>query len=273
MHAQLVTTHPLVYTMSLDGLFEEQLARARQPYLLEEEPTVVVETTQGDEKENPALPEAPAPKQVAGAAIGGLLRNPDAHPVALDLVLIKKYGADWLRWEYETLITRITQDFQATTVADVNVEKIQACKALHLVDDFWHKWEVFNACVAALNGSFADFQRLQAHTVPECMLAVDIANRIRTDVRWSPEVTAFIAAVHQHDGILCPQPPLDFVHVPTAELHGDYASVRARWPEVRAGGKVPSGDSIEDEQLRRMLASYRYLEAARRRLEIQLSIV
>lgn len=259
--------------MSLDGLFEEQLARARRPYLLEEEPTVVVETTQGDEEENPALPDPPSPKAVAGAAVSTLFRNPDAHPVALDLSLIKKYGAEWLGWEYETLLTRVTQDFQTPTIADVNVEKLQACKSIHLVDDFWHKWEVFNACVAALNGSFADFQRLQAHSVPECMLAVDIANRLRDDVRWSSEITTFLAVVHQHDGVLCPQPPLDFVHVPTADIPGDYAAVRARWPSVRAAGKAPTGDSIEDEQLRRMLGAHRYLEAARKRLENQLSIL
>lgn len=254
--------------MSLDGIFEEQLARARRPFLLEEEPTIVVETAQGDEEENPALPE-PSTK-TSSAFLSTLFRNVDAHPIVLDLALLQRYGMDWLRWEYETMLTRVTQDFDTPTVSDVNMEKLQACKALHLVDDFWSKWEVFNACVAALNGSFADFQRLQVHTVPECMLAVDIARRVRTDVEWSSEVKAFLSTVHKHDGMLVPTPPLEFVHVDTAGLPGDYADVAKRWPQVRSTGKAPSSDSIEDEQLRRMLGAWRYLDSSRSRLQAQL---
>lgn len=256
--------------MSLDGIFEEQLAKARRPFLLEEEPTVVIETTQGDEQENPALPEQ---VEKHASSIGNLFRNPQAHPLILDLALLKKYNADWLRWEYETLLHRIPQDFGTPTVADVNLEKLQACKTLHLVDDFWAKWEVFNACVAALNGSFADFQRLQVHSVAECMLAVDTANRIRADVAWSPEVSAFLATVHLHDGVLVPTPPLDFVKVDTSGLPGDYSEVANRWPAVRATGNVPKGDSIEDEQLRRMLVCWRYLAASRSRFQEQLALL
>ena len=256
--------------MSHEGLFEEQLARARQSFLSEEEPTVVVETAQGDEQENPALPE-PVEKQAS--SMGSLFRNAQAHPLVLDLALLQKYNADWLRWEYETLVHRIPQDFDTPTVADVNMEKLQACKTLHLVDDFWTKWEVYNACVAALNGSFADFQRMQVHTIPEHMLAVDIANRVRADAAWSPEILAFLSVAHLHDGVLVPTAPLDFVQVDTVGLPGDYVDVAKRWPAVRAAGRAPKGDSIEDEQLRRMLVCWRYLDASRKRFQEQISFL
>lgn len=256
--------------MSLDGIFEQQLARARWPYLLEEEPTVVVETAQGDEQENPAIPEQ-VEKQAG--SMSSLFRNPLAHPLVLDLALLQKYQAEWLRWEYETLLHRIPQDFDTPTVADVNMEKLQACKTLHLVDDFWTKWEVFNACVAALNGSFADFERLQVHSVPECMLAVDIASRVRADVPWSPELQAFLTTVHMHDGVLVPTAPLEFVQVDTSGLPGDYAEVAARWPAVRASGQAPRSASIEDEQLRRMLVCWRYLAASRARFQEQIALL
>ncbi len=255
--------------MSLEGIYEEQLARAR-PLLLEEEPTVVVETSQGDEKENPVQPDL---VEKRAGSMSSLFRNSDAHPLVLDLALLQKYQADWLRWEYETLAHRIPQDFDTPTVADVNLEKLQACKTLHLVDDFWTKWEVFNACVAAFNGSFADFQRLQVHSVPEFMLAVDIANRIRADVAWSPEVSAFLSVGHLHDGVLVPTAPLEFVKVSTEGLPGDYAEVAKRWPAVRASGQAPKGDSIEDEQLRRMLVCWRYLAASRARFQEQLPLL
>ena len=262
--------------MSLDGIYEQVLSSVQKlPHnLVEEEPTSVVETTQGDEHENPTVPGAVVDiTKTSNVSVANVFRSPDAHPLALDLLLLQKYNSDWLGWELETLVHRIQEDFKTPSIADINVEKLQACKALHLVDDFWLKWEVFLHCCAPFNGAFADFQRMQAPNVAECMVAVDTANRIRDDVQWSDEVKTFLAAVHRHDGILCPQPPLDFVKVDVEGLPIDCEDVRRRWPLVRASGRAPDGESVEDEQLRRLLGSWAYLESARTRLRQQLELL
>jgi hypothetical protein len=261
---------------SKEELFDRILAsvKSRQPKLpLDEEPTAVVETAQGDE----SAAGLPAPREeqykTAAATPENFLRNTETHPIILDLVLLNKYGVDWLGWEPETLVAKLQEDFHTFTVADVNIEKMQACKVLHLVDDFWLRWEVFLPCVAAFNGHLADFDNMQVPTVAECMLAVDIANRIRDDVQWSGELKTYLAVVHKHDSELVPQAPLEFVTVDTDDLHVDCEEVRRRWPEVRAKGQLPSGASIEDEQLRKMLGSWVYLEAMRTRLQSQLLTV
>lgn len=256
--------------MSSDAaLYDGVLARARR----DEDPTIVVETAQGDESAT-GLPVARADTyKVAAATPDNFLRNPETHPVVLDLVLLRKYGVDWMGWELETLVAKLQEDFHTPTVADVNIEKIQACKVLHLVDDFWSRWEVFLPCVAAFNGHLADFDSMQVPTTAECMVAVDIANRIRDDVKWSGEIKTYLAVVLRHDGELVPQPPLDFVAVDTSDLHVDGAEVSRRWPDVRAKGQPPHGASIEDEQLRKMLGSWVYLEAMRTRLQSQLLTV
>lgn len=262
--------------MSTEGIYEQVLSSAqRLPHdLVEEEPTAVVETTQGDEEENPTVHgTVESITKTSNVSVANVFRNPDAHPLVLDLMLLQKYGSDWLGWELETIVQRVQEDFRTPSIADINVEKLQACKALHLVDDFWLKWEVFLHCCAPFNGAFADFQRMQVPSVAECMVAVDIANRIRDDVAWSDELKTFLAAVHRHDGILCPQPPLEFVKVDVEGLPIDCAEVTRRWPEVRASGRAPEGDSVEDEQLRRLLGSWGYLESARRRLRSQLEIL
>lgn len=262
--------------MSTEGIFEQVLSRAqRLPHdLVEEEPTTVIETTQGDEEENPTLHATVADiTKTSNVSVGNIFRSPDAHPLVLDLMLLNKYKSDWLGWELETIVQRVQEDFKTPSIADINVEKLQACKTLHLVDDFWLRWEVFLHCCAPFNGAFADFQRMQVPTVAEAMVAVDIANRIRDDVAWSDEVKVYLSAVHQHDGILCPQPPLDFVSVNVVDLPVDCKEVRERWPEVRASGRAPEGDSVEDEQLRRLLGSWGYLEASRRRFRAQLEIL
>lgn len=262
--------------MSSEDIYERVLEGAqRLPHnLVADEPTAIIETTQGDEEENPTIPvRVEAPAKVASITSANLLRNPDAHPLALDLLLLQKYGADWLDWELESLVHHVQEDFRTPSIADINIEKLQACKALHLVDDFWTKWEVFLHCCAPFNGALADFQRMQVPDVAECMVAVDIANRIRQDVGWSSEVKTFLAAVHLHSGILCPQPPLEFVHVDTEGLAVDCKEVTERWPLVRASGRAPAGGSVEDEQLRRLLGSWTYVRMVQEKLHEQLKVL
>ena len=92
-------------------------------------------------------------------------------------------------------------------------------------------------------------------------------------MQWSPEVKVFLGVVHRYQSFLCPQAPLDFVDVDTEGLLGDCAKIRERWPLVRASGQPPSGATIEDEQLRRMLGAREYLEASRGRLNAQLQVL
>lgn len=256
---------------SSEGVYERVLINAQRVHPPREEPTVVVETTQGDEE---AIPSMQSEKvKTAAFTLATCFRSPDAHPILLDLVLLNKYGTAWLGWEIETITLRIQEDFRTPSVADVNVEKIQACKTLHLVDDFWMRWEVFLPCCAAFNGSLADFHVMQIPEVAECMVAVDIANRIRDDVQWSGEIKTYLGVVHRHASELCPLPPLDFVSVDTEGLPVDCAEVQRRWPLVRAAGKAPAGATIEDEQLKRMLGSWSYLEFIRSRLQSQLMVL
>lgn len=229
-----------------------------------EEPTIEVETV---------TPERPAPSGKApaehGVTVTNLLRHPDAHPVVLDFVLLKRYGPEWMVWEPETLEGHIGRDFRGG-VSDLNFSKIQAVKTLHLVDSFWLQWEVFLPCLTVFNGTFPDFSVLRPPTVAQCAVAVDIANYIRDDVDWSPEIKAFIGVVFQHDDIFCPVEPLDFVPVDVEGLPINRSEIMGLWPGVRASREEPKGDSITSEQLRRMLTVYNYLEEYRSRLKKQL---
>lgn len=209
----------------------------------------------------------------SGATRQNIWRHPDAHPVALDYMLLQKYGVDWMNWEPETLELRIPQDFDTQTLSDLNLSKIQACKTLHFVDTFWQRWEVFAWCTMPFNNVFPDFNVMQVPTVAQCAVAVDMARRLRTDVDYELEVKAYLEVVHRHDGILTPIDPLDFVTVDTTEVALDVADVRHRWPSVRSSGSAPKGATMEDEQLRRMLDVHHFLEESRTRLRQQLRLV
>lgn len=234
----------------------------------EVDPTVEIETTGGEE--HPHNTGSVGVSSVTGI---NLFRNPDAHPIVLDLCLLHKYGAEWYGWEPETLEIRIPQDFRGTGVSELNLAKVQACKALHSVDTFWNSWEIFLWCTMSLNGLFPDFETMQVPNVAQCAVAVEIANQIRTDVAWSSEVKAYLSVVHQHDGIFMAQPPLEFVSVPADGIAVNVEELRMLWPAVKASNKMPTADTVTAEQLRRLLGVYRSVKASRDTLHAQLPLV
>lgn len=178
-----------------------------------------------------------------------ILKHPDAHPIVLDLLFLQKYGPEWLGWEGETLQHLAPQDF-GHPLSDLNLSKAQACKTLHMVDTYWQRWEVFLWCTMPFNSFFPDFNVMQVPTVAQCLVSIDVANRIRNDVDWSSEVLGFLEAVYQHDGIykvIAPTPALDILHI---------------------GG----ADNAAEQQHRRQIAE-KYLEDSRARLSAQLKAV
>jgi hypothetical protein len=228
--------------------------------------TVVVETTQGDEGLHRSVrePEIRGPINV--------WQHPRAHPIVLDLMLIKQYGLDWLAWEPETLELRVVQDFKTDKLSELNMHKVQAVKTMHLVNTFWRSWEVFLWCTMAVNECHPDFETMQVPGVPQCLISADIAGRVRDDVEWSDELRQYLAVVYRHDGIFYPLPPLEFVTIDVPEVV-DVQEIARRWPAVRATSRVPDGETIVDEQLRRLLGAYDELERSRALLRAQLPMV
>jgi hypothetical protein len=240
---------------------------AEQP--LGGESTEEEEDTQGDDPVSVSV-EQDHPQTVTRQ---NLFQHPDAHPVVLDLLLLRKYGPEWMTWEHETLEFRIKADFPLP-ISDLNLHKVQAMKTLHFVDTFWEEWHVFVWCCMALNGVPPDFRVMQVPTVAQCMMAVDIANRVRQDVPFSPEVNDFVEQVQMHDGIFVPIEPLEWVMMDDVEGYPvDCDEVKKRWPEVRKQGKVLEPTTVENEQLNRMLGVREYLEESRTALRAQLPLV
>ena len=202
-----------------------------------------------------------------------LFTHPDVHPVVLDLMMIKTYGSDWLGWEPETLEVFIPQDFKIKEISGLAMSKLMALKTLHLVDTYWKQWEVFNWCTMPFNNLYPDFDVLQVPTTAQCLISVDVADRIRKDVEWSNEVKRFIATVYRHDGIFCTIAPTHFVTIDTADFVIDCEELHKLWPQVRESGRAPSDETIMGEQLRLLLSVYRYLKATQDSLRDQLKWV
>jgi hypothetical protein len=205
--------------------------------------------------------------------VSNFFSHPDSHPIILDLLLLQKYGPEWFDWEHETLELRVQHDF-GQAVSELNMHKIQAAKTLHFIDTYWKEWHVFCWVTMAFNGLYPDFEVMQVPTVAQAMVSVDIANRIRQDVPFSQELNDFLEQVQMHDGIFVPIEPLTFVTMDDVDDYVvDVEEVKNRWPDVRTSGRAPKGDTVTDEQLRRMLDVREILEESRQELKEQLRLV
>jgi hypothetical protein len=232
------------------------------------ESNAVVETASADRPPTPTT----VPSPPAHVTLKNIWRHPDAHPIALDLLLLRKYGHQWLEWEPETLQALIPEDFSTPTLSELNLSKIQACKTLHLVDTFWRQWEVFIACLMPFNNEFPDFEVMQVPTVAQLLVACDAAGHIRDDVTWSEEMKEYLKVVYVHDGIFLALPPANFAPLPAPPEEIDPGELVRRWYEVRSSGKAPTGETAVDEQLRRLLTADGYLEESRVRLQQQMNL-
>jgi len=123
----------------------------------------------GAERQPPPAGEKEVVAEAPPAAVTAknIWHHPDAHPIALDMFMLRQYGPEWLRWEPETLQHVVPEDFKTSALSDMNLAKLQACKTLYLVDSFWERWEVFVVCLMPFNGVFPDFQVMQVPTVAQ----------------------------------------------------------------------------------------------------------
>jgi hypothetical protein len=214
---------------------------------------------EGDAIETTETAEEKVSAPLAPPASINLFQHPDAHPAVLDFLLLQKYGAEWLGWEPETLQERILGDFHTSAVSDLNMSKIQAMKTLHLVNTPWKTWEVFLWTAMPLNGLFPDFWSMQVPTPAQCLVAIDIFRSVRRDIEWGDEVKNYLAVVWRHEGMFVPTEPAEFVQVDAVGTGADVAKIREMWPSVRKDGVAPRDETVDAEQLRRMLDAHKYL--------------
>jgi len=152
---------------------------------------------------------APAPVQASLEPIIRFFSYHDAHPVALVLVLMEKFGADWFEWEADTLRSEILATFRATSISEHNWQKIQAARTLTTTMGFWKEWHIFEKIIQALNNNVPRFDITQRCTVAQLMAGVDIANTIRKE-EYEDEIHRYIAACALDEGVTYLPAPIGF---------------------------------------------------------------
>lgn len=155
------------------------------------------------------IAKAPAPVQASLEPIVRFFSYHDAHPVAMTMVLLEKFGPDWFTWESETLKAEILTTFRATSISEHNWNKLQAVKTLTSTLGFWREWEIFEKILQALNNNIPRFDISQKCSLAQLMAGVDMANTIRNE-EFGEEIQKYVSACSIEEGVTFLPPPLEF---------------------------------------------------------------
>lgn len=133
----------------------------------------------------------------------------DAHPVAIVMVLLEKFGPQWFDWEADTLRTEIFATFNTSSISEHNWQKIQAARTAMMTYGPWREWQIFEKVLQALNNNVPRFDIAQPCTLSQLMAGVDILNALRRE-KFNEEIAAYVAACALEEGVFYLPPPLDF---------------------------------------------------------------
>lgn len=151
----------------------------------------------------------PAAVQASSEPIVRLFAWHDAHPIAMTMVLMEKFGHQWIIWEGDTLKTEIIRTFNATSISENNWNKLQAVRALLSSVSYWSEWPVFEKVIQSLNNNIPDFEEAQRCTLAQLMAGVDMVSQLRSET-YHEEVRYYVASCAVYEGVTYLPPPLDF---------------------------------------------------------------
>lgn len=209
-------------------------------------------------KDEPVRPVTPA----------NIFRNSAAHPVILYTFMLDKYGPDWLTWDPDAIWLVIERDFK-TSIASITKEKLNAVKALLMVDSFWRDWEVFEKTTQALNNNIVRFDILQPPTLGQLVNAVRLAKKLRPDMKtFEDEVARYVSAIALEEGVEYLPPPLSFAQPFLGPAPKD---VVARYKELSAVplDKAQLQETAPDIQATKLLIAVEYANFRERQAKAQ----
>lgn len=142
------------------------------------------------------------------AATTSLWKDTEAHPIALLLTLLDRYGEECVFWEPEVLKATLLRD--GIQVSNAVWVKILAIRVVMASPSPWRQWEVFHWVACGLAGLQPNITYLEQPVLGHLMACVDMCRIIDPKREFTGEVDKFITATLRDDGQVFAPPPLDF---------------------------------------------------------------
>jgi len=133
--------------------------------------------------------------------------HPDSHPVVLDYAMLRTFGPEWLGWDGPVIRVEIEHE-AGNPVSDHNMEKLQAVRAIHVSEQPYLEWHVFEKVIQALNNNMPEFKVVQACTPAQLLAGVNIMHQVRRS-DFDDEVLRYIGACFLNNDLTYCPPPLD----------------------------------------------------------------
>lgn len=196
-----------------------------------------------------------------------LLTSHRSHPLILDAWMLKNLGPEWYDWEPETLWPEAVKAAGAPNISEVVRNKLQAIRTIRANDTVFHKWEVFEKVVAALNSVVPRFDIMQKPDLGQLLLGVAAIQQLRGGA-FSDEVVRYMAAVLLTDGIAYAPPPIEECNPILKQRHPSHGRVKA----VIESGAEPDDEAVE-AQVGEIRNAKAYAAQASERLLNQVGVV
>lgn len=139
---------------------------------------------------------------------GRVFEDPNAHPLILYLLCMKRLDPSWTTWISETIMQEINRIFGVKILME-NFNKLQGAKTLHISDAVWEEWEVFNNVILAIDGQPLSLQTLVAPSTAALMNGIEIMHIIRQQ-EFSEEIARFVATCLLNEDVHYAPEPLTF---------------------------------------------------------------
>lgn len=173
-------------------------------------------------------------EELTPVTLQNIWRHPNAHPVALALLLLDKYGKSYLTWDSEVL--RLTLGRDGIQLSNSVWAKIQAVRPLFNSPTPWRRWEAFHWVSQGLAGLQPTVEYMEEPELGYAAAAIDAMRLVDPKRQTEEDVDKFIAAALLDHNIVYAPPPLDFAQheVDRAEVHcGNCGSVNRDNNDVR----------------------------------------
>lgn len=135
-------------------------------------------------------------------------RHPNASPAALTLLLLDRYGEEYVEWDPQVL--RTTLEREGTSMSNSVWTKILAARCALGSPSPWKQWEVFHYTCLGLSGDSPNFVFMEEPEIGHLLAGMEFMDLIDPEREPQEEIDKFVAAAFKLDGIIYIPPPLDF---------------------------------------------------------------
>jgi hypothetical protein len=191
------------------------------------------------------------------------------HPLALNLIMIKEFGPEYLGWEPETCWIEIQRTWGAS-ISELNRNKLQAIRTCHTSNQPYERWEVFDSVAVGLMGMPPRFDLIQKPSPHRAAVAIDIMQQVKEGETISPEIYKYIAAAFLDYGLAYAPDPLGPCNTYLTKFVSQQQQSRVK--SALARNRKPSfdGTNEDDIQIMKCLSVKDFTEFFSRELLLQL---